>query len=341
MLCVLILCFVNQRKGSATGAIQVILPNVGIISLALLLIPSMKMRDFEKLRYLIWLLVDIISTAIVTVLFYDKITEQFHILQWWTGAISLTVWGLLFIKAVSDLKGRNPGSVISTHGFQLVMSLVLLLFSLSANDQLWPWQYLLVYTTMVLTEIDDDDRKLIVSCMENSILISFFVIQGLAFAFRPYDQVRYLGLFSNPNINALFYLTVYICFISKYCSCYDIEDSKKRKICRMITLAFSGAMWGFVFLTGSRCTILAMGVTTAMAGIYCLTREKSKIILRCVTILGSLLLWIALSFPVVFCAVRYIPPIFHHPIWFNSEYSETKVHSFDAWNSEKYIDFNR
>lgn len=340
LLCTLILCFVNQRKGSATGAIQVIVPNVGIISLALLLIPSMKLTEFKHKKYIIWLATNILLIPLITFTYHTKITERFNIIEWWSGSLTLTVWGLLFIHAVSGFKAPALKTMVSKHGFQFIMSLALLMFCLSANDEIWPWQYLLVYTTIVLTEISSEDKVLIVRSIENGILISFFVIQGLAFVFRPYDRVRYLGLFSNPNINALFYFTVYACFLSKYCSCYEIDDIRKRKIYRTISLAFSGAMWGFVFLTGSRCTILAMGATTALAGIYCLTREKSKIILRGVSILGGLLLWIAVSFPVVFCAVRYIPPIFHHPIWFSGEYHESKIHSFDPWNSEKYVDFN-
>ena len=47
----------------------------------------------------------------------------------------------------------------------------------------------------------------------------------------------------------------------------------------------------------------------------------------------------AASFPIVFACVRYIPPLRHHPIWI-TEYSEDFVHSYDPWNSEKYIEIN-
>jgi hypothetical protein len=33
---------------------------------------------------------------------------------------------------------------------------------------------------------------------------------------------------------------------------------------------------------------------------------------------------------------RYVPPLFHHSVWFYGEYSVNKVHSFDAYDSEKY-----
>lgn len=37
---------------------------------------------------------------------------------------------------------------------------------------------------------------------------------------------------------------------------------------------------------------------------------------------------------------RYLPAVFHHPVWFWGEWSEDKVHSWDPWNSEKYVDID-
>ena len=47
----------------------------------------------------------------------------------------------------------------------------------------------------------------------------------------------------------------------------------------------------------------------------------------------------ALSFPLVFACVRFIPPLRHHPVWI-TEYSEDFVHSYDPWNSPKYTDLD-
>lgn len=52
------------------------------------------------------------------------------------------------------------------------------------------------------------------------------------------------------------------------------------------------------------------------------------------------MLCVCLTFPLCFAAARYIPPLRHHPIWFEEEWSEKKVHSWDPWNSEKYIDMD-
>jgi hypothetical protein len=54
-----------------------------------------------------------------------------------------------------------------------------------------------------------------------------------------------------------------------------------------------------------------------------------------------LLLCLCLTFPLVFGAVRYLPPVFHHPVWFWGEWSEDKVHSWDKWDSEKFVNLDR
>ena len=61
-------------------------------------------------------------------------------------------------------------------------------------------------------------------------------------------------------------------------------------------------------------------------------------------VLGRLVafcLVIMISLPIDYAAVRYLPPFFHHPGWFQGEYSEEKVHSWDSWDSEKYVSFDR
>ena len=50
-----------------------------------------------------------------------------------------------------------------------------------------------------------------------------------------------------------------------------------------------------------------------------------------------LVLCVCMMFPVTFGMTRYLPPVFHHPVWFWGEWNEERVHSWDAWDSEKYV----
>jgi len=53
-----------------------------------------------------------------------------------------------------------------------------------------------------------------------------------------------------------------------------------------------------------------------------------------------LVLCACLTFPLCFSAARYLPPVFHHPVWFWGEWAESKVHSWDKWDSEKFVDID-
>ena len=55
----------------------------------------------------------------------------------------------------------------------------------------------------------------------------------------------------------------------------------------------------------------------------------------------ALLVCAVLLFPVAYGSVRYFPTILHHPVWFEGEYNaSTSVHSFDPWDSERYVSFD-
>ncbi|MDE7043419.1 MAG: hypothetical protein K2O97_00060 [Acetatifactor sp.] len=55
---------------------------------------------------------------------------------------------------------------------------------------------------------------------------------------------------------------------------------------------------------------------------------------------GLLAVCMAVLLPAVYACVRYLPTILHHPIWFEGEYNaETSVHSYDPWDSDRYISF--
>jgi len=61
---------------------------------------------------------------------------------------------------------------------------------------------------------------------------------------------------------------------------------------------------------------------------------------KCLIQIVTYIFLACLLYPICFAAVRYLPPLFHHPVWFDGEYSEEKVHSWDPWDSEKYVDFD-
>ena len=97
---------------------------------------------------------------------------------------------------------------------------------------------------------------------------------------------------------------------------------------------------GFLLMTMGRTAWMVAAFITVCYGIFVMhgiRKEKwAGIIVRGV----CLFLLFLLLFPVVFGTVRWIPTILHHPVWYEGEYAEWRVMSWDPADSEKYVDMD-
>lgn len=333
-LIIIFLCIVDQRRGSAAGHVQFIYINLAGIAICLLMFSTYRLKEFCKLPYWLWSAVYWPGAIAVTYLCNDLIVYRG---QWYTALLNIWLMGLLLIKLVIRIVCEKYRPSFSMKALLLFLGFILLA-CLSRNDSLWTWWYLFLFGMLYLTEFSSEDRKRLLNAVSNGIIISFFLLQGLAFVFRPYDVLRYRGFYANPNINALFYSLVYCALLGKYCIYFGKD--KEMKHCRTIrigVLLLCGAMWSFVCFTMCRTAMLSMAFTTACAGIYCLCKIRKKIIRNAIGMIAGLVLSIIICAPVSYCAVRYLPPLFHHPIWFEGEYLPIRVHSWDPIDSPKFI----
>ena len=181
-------------------------------------------------------------------------------------------------------------------------------------------------------KINKNEQELMLRGLIYGIISSYFIIQGSAFVFRPYDIVRYMGSYNNPNMNALFYVVVFAAFLANH---FFIIDKKSKSIYRITNYVFMMSVFGF--------TILSMGKAAFLSEIFLMflylfvmckkTNEKVRFVF------SQTIVWICVTLaltPLCFISARYLPPLFHHSVWFYGEYSTERVHSFDAYDSEKY-----
>ena len=114
-----------------------------------------------------------------------------------------------------------------------------------------------------------------------------------------------------------------------------------KKWIQVLCFLFSGAMIAFCLLTICRTALVTMFVTgffyVMFADFNSLKFKAGKVFRKLVLYFGV----VCISVPITFASVRYLPPIFHHPVWYDGEYSKYKVHSFDPWNSEKYVSWEK
>ena len=158
--------------------------------------------------------------------------------------------------------------------------------------------------------------------------------QAFCCVFRPYDLIRYQGIYHNPNLNAFFYLVVLAAVLSKI---LYVTKKNASKWIRVYYWLGAGAVLALLFMSLGRAAWLVafvMGIVFLL-GMRKVQRKNNFLKNGIVLVLCACLL-----FPVCFGLVRYIPPQFHHPVWFWGEWAETRVHSWDPWDSEKYIDLD-
>ncbi len=334
-LCMLLLCGVAFTRAAGNGDWW----NLAVNCVGFCLFPVIVMRfgikSFMKIPFGIWLLLGTPVSLVLIGKFYYSAT---HRMAFAALVIEALLYGLIIIRIIYGFIKKDILKRLSNLNPLFYVCLAFfILCAVSVSEALWPIYLGVVFISFYLSFESKKDDELFFVSLSDALIISFFLIQSFAFLHRPYDQTRYVGAYTNSNVNGMFYYAVYLGWLSKYSY---LRKKGKPKWIGVIHFLFAAAMWSFALLTMSRSVLLAFVVTTV---IYFIMSEV--IILRYKFVKGFLLngvlmfLVFVISFPIVFSCVRYIPALRHHPIWI-TEYSEDFVHSYDPWNSEKYVEMD-
>lgn len=333
-VCFALLGLIDQRRGSAEGIIQMIFVNLTGIVVGMLLIPSMK-REFWHTKFFgIWLV-----ACIPGVVFGCIIGQKIWMYpgQWSTAVINIAVIGCLVLYIFWNWKDIQGQGGLNKGCFFLVMS-ILIVMQLSIHEVLWPVWFLFLFGCFYLIGIPKEKEESFVEGMLWGIIIWFFVQQVIAFGFRPYDYIRYRGLYSGETQNGVFYMVAFCAFTGMWLL---LKKRKAKLFPRILCFLLSAGSVGFQLLTGGRSSLFGIVAAAVLAYIaYDILICNS---FRHWIFQGIMLgMCIIVLIPAVYGCVRYLPTILHHPIWFEGEYNEkTSVHSYDPWNSEKYISFEK
>ena len=332
------LMLIDWTRGSQVGSTWAWTVNMLGVVICLFLITADGVTNFLKKKYIIWTVI----MAIVLLGGY----------YWWTihpaviyrGKLLTAICNVWMIVACfMRLFEKNVKSILEKwkHASKLALggALLLLFMFLSVNEDFWPLWFLLLFILVYSWEIEKKETKAIIDGAVDGIIISFFMLQGAAFIFRPFDDpdYRYPGIYSNTNMNALFYSIILIAFL---CRLYQLRKEQKAIWLRILCFMFGAAMIGFSVLTVCKTAwvaeVLCLLLYVVVADIRVLKMKASQVVLR-MTLYG---LVVMISVPIAYLPIRYLPPVFHHPIWYEGEYSESKVHSWDPVDSTKYVSFD-
>lgn len=331
-LCFVFLGIIDQRRGSALGTTQMTFTNLTGVVMVLLLLPSIKFEKEKAKPYLLW--TPVCALLVIIACIIGNNCWQYKG-QWITAVLNIAVWSYLMIyvyqkKSYTELFDRIKQPVF------WCICLCLVLMQLSVHEGFVPLWYLLIYGGFAVIGIPKERTEDFFDGMLTGIILWFFGQQIIAFGFRPYDYVRYRGLYSGETQNGMHYMIVFCVFLLNWI--YSREKNKKWFV-RFFYFLMSAVMISFTVLTGGKAPILGIAAVTAFVILgYNIFKRKTfyGVVLHAVT----LAVCVVLSFPVCYLSIRYLPTILHHPIWYEGEYVEgVSVCSFDPWNSTKYISF--
>lgn len=305
------------------------------VGMAVIIMTHYRPEDFRKWKipYLIWSAVWLIGVPIFFVMGNSEVNTAAESGDRLVIALDVILFGYILIHTfISAVMEKKRSKLNIKYGAVWLVMMVLMI--LSRSTYIWPFCYLVMFGCFYLTDFTKEEQNDLFQGMLDGIILGFFALQGFCFVFRPYDVVRYKGVFSNSNINSLFYLIVLAAVFAKI---IYVTRTKGSKWIRLYYWAGAGVALSLELLTIGRTGWLTAAV---LAVAFCVFLKRHQIVKRWWRNLLALMVCVVLAFPITFSAVRYLPPVFHHPVWFYGEWRRYLVHSWDPWNSDKYIDID-
>ena len=254
------------------------------------------------------------------------------IYKWTIFTAVINVWliGILACKVIKNI--RIKWNIIISLSIMMVIFMIL-----SPYHAVWPIWFLAVFGLFYLTQFKNADFADLQEAMADGVIIAFFILQIYAYGFRPFDVDRYIGAFSNSNMTALHYLVTYVAVLIKI---HFLVMKGKRKRWRFLFWTGAAVILDFQILTMTRTAWVVSLIITILFGVVVIKRIWNWS-WRAVLVKGIVFgISVMILFPAVFATARWFPTLLHHPVWYEGEWKEEKVHSFDPADSEKYINFN-
>lgn len=333
-LCILSICIGTQQMQTVawnTGIIEFSRDSLGVL-MALILFTNYKWTDFVKYKF-IYIAWAVLGALLGIILVPMAIAQRLDFLMADTIIIAAGIYlmGFCIIHTIISffVEKYRPKLYLPLTIMWVVM---LTLMITSKSDYLWPECYFILFLTYYLTPQTPTQHKNTTLGVINGLILSFILIQAHSLLFRPYDRVRYYGNFCNPNNNSVF---LCFCLAAILAKILFIIKQDKGILVKTFYFLMAGACYSFICMTICRSGYLAAIVITVFFLIaYCRIREK-KVFFRTGLLLISIFI---ATLPLTYLAVRYIPTIHPHVLFYYQEgYSTSRVHSWDARDSEKYI----
>lgn len=328
------LCYLDHIIGSATGFIQYSLKNYTGVVMGILILTAYKLKDFIKIPYLVWTVVFFIGRHFAlewALVNYDNQME-FASYVWNVGVYGLVIIRMIYYFAVEKKKPQMNWYAFAIWLVMIVGMIVV------RPDVDWPKRFLVFFGLFYLTEYGKRGLNNLFVGMVEGIIVGFCIIQGQAFMHRPYDTLRYQGLYSNPNMNALFYL---FCYCAVLCKWYQMKLKRRNVLLRVPCILLVGVLFGLTVMTMGRTALIVMALITLLFLLFqVLSRRKwylkiLELVVDTVVILAVMVVCLVPTYNLV----RYVPAYVDEPIYFEGDNEDYKIQPGDPVDAERYISF--
>jgi hypothetical protein len=351
IFCFFMFCVIDQRIKTCSGrdGLLEMFRNLSGVVMGVLIMTFWSKEEFSKYRLasLIWAGLWLAGGIVA---FVWGLNNRPFMNEWTVTIVNVGLYGWLLLHLLLSIWNKRQWKNIFVKGKKwniplLVLLLMLVLMILSRSTYLWPLGYLAMFGTYYYFSGDKVRRREMIRGMCDGILVAFFAFWAYCLVFRPFDRVRYQGIYHNPNLNALFYLMCLAAILTKW-----IDAIKKGSVLiyRIFIYVIMGCILSFLFMSIGRIAWFSAFVMVLLAVIILAKRGTgakphnnkipAKIGKAVATRLALVVMTTAIMLPICFTTVRLFPPFFHHPVWFWGEWSEDRVHSWDLWDSDKFID---
>ena len=332
-ICFFMFCVIDQRTKTGSGLegiIETFRDMAGVL-MAVIIMSHYKWEEFmaNKIPYAVWTGIGLIAGVLFVVLGQPLayfMNERVMV------SLDVLLFGYVVIHTFISVVKEKKYPKLNKGMFGL-WTVMMLLMIFSRSDYVWPFCYFVMFGCFYLTDFTEEEQEDLYQGIMNGVIFAFFAFQGFCCVFRPYDQVRYTGIYNNCNLNGLFYLVVLAAVFGKI---LYVTKENKHKFWRVYYWLGAGVVYSFIFMTiGRTAWLVSFLLGLIFLGFYQGIKKKKHYFRN-----GLLLvLCVCMMFPVVFGMTRYLPPVFHHPVWFWGEWSEVRVHSWDPVDSWKYVNF--
>jgi len=332
LVCVFLLNLIEFLRATQSGIVWEPAVNCTGFAMALILFSVCPLKRFLNLPNYIYTVICAIGMIAVRFHWSHHVgeyslgqIETAVINAWWLGLMLHYLFQQVIIEQRVKLNIRPVGWLWIAMTIWTVIG---------SSGNWWPIWFLLMFGCFYVTPFAKAELQKLWDAVINGTIASFFVIQSYAYLFRPYDEVRYKGAFSNCNAMALYYAIVYVMVLVKL---HDLHQRNAKIGWKVFYFIGAGGLLSFQFMTLCRTAWLASIMVTLCYGVSVIHAKWQEAWGR-VLIRGiALALCAVLTFPAVYLSIRYLPTIHPHPVWFGNEYNEERVHSWDPADSEKYV----